>query len=183
MSNPLLSIIAQADENNWCTDPYCTTCGSLDYRKQLKELAGDLGGPLANALEEIDIEDLTTLPNWSGALQIAFISLPLARLQAEGALRRWLPQLSGHIDFADHVLFQIVRYLPAIELKEQWIDTCLEIALAAKNASLIETLILVLDSKANEYPALIDAAYAHANKSRQMRWVLNNKCGTNYKLG
>ncbi len=147
------------------------------------ELAGDQGGPLADALEEIDIAELTVLPNWSGALQIAFIDLPLGRLQAEGALRRWLPELPKHVGFADFVLFRIVRYLPAAsELKAQWIDACLNIAVATKNRSLIETLILVLDSKASEYPTLIEAAATHAPTSRQIRRVLNNKCGMSYRL-
>ena len=156
MSNLLLAIIAQAHEQNWCTEAYCTTCGSLDYRKKLKELAGDLGGPLADALEELDITELTALPNWSGALQIAIIDLPLGRMQAEGALRRWLPELSNHVGFADHVLFRIVRYLPSTsELREQWIDACLDIAANTKNHSLTETLILVLESRATAYPTLI----------------------------
>lgn len=183
MSNPLLSIIAQAHEQGWCTEPYCSTCGSLDYRKRLKQLAGDLGGPLANALDEIDIAELTALPNWSGALQIAFIDLPLGRLQAEGALRRWLPQLPNHVDFADQVLFRIVRYLSSTsELKAKWIDVCVDIATKTKNHSLVETLILVLESKATEYPALLEAATAHAKVSRQMRRVLNNKCQMSFKL-
>lgn len=182
MSNPLLALIAHAHAQNWCTEPYCTTCGSHDYRKKLKELAGDLGGPLADALEQIDIAELIALPNWRGALELAFNSLPLGPLQAEGALRRWLPQLSSHIDFADHVLFRIVRYMPASELRTQWVDACLDIAVATNNASLVETLILVLDSKASEYLTLIEAATKHAPTSRQMRRILNNKCGMNYKL-
>lgn len=183
MSNLLLDIIAQAHEQGWCTEPYCTTCGSLDYRKKLREFAGDLGGPLANALEDIDIGKLTAIPNWRGALDIAFMTLPLGRIQAEGALRCWLSKLADHIDFADHVLFRIVRFLPpASELKAQWIKSCLGIATTTQNHSLVESLILILENKATGYPSLMEAATKHAQTSRQMRRVLNNKCQMNFTL-
>jgi hypothetical protein len=55
VGNPLLDIIREGRKRKGCMTPYCTTCGSLECRNKLKELAGPLGGPLRNALEDIEI--------------------------------------------------------------------------------------------------------------------------------
>ena len=64
MNNPLYDIIRKANEQKWCMTPYCTTCGAREYRKALKDLAGPLGGGLANALSDINPQDITSIPNW-----------------------------------------------------------------------------------------------------------------------
>lgn len=104
MSNPLLDIIKKAHEQKWCITPYCTTCGARDYRNALKELAGPLGGGLANALAEINPQDLTSIPNWQDALLVAIIDLPIS-LQTEGVLKAWLPKTTDNIFFADFAVF------------------------------------------------------------------------------
>lgn len=78
MSNPLLDIIKKAHEQKWCTTPYCTTCGAHDYRNALKDLAVPLGGGLANALAEINPQNLTPIPNWQDAILVAIIDLPIS---------------------------------------------------------------------------------------------------------
>jgi hypothetical protein len=103
MSNPLLDIIRKAREQKWCTTPFCTTCGALDYRKSLKELAGPIGGGLENALEEINPEDLASISDWQDAIVVAIMDLPIS-LQVEGVLKAWLPKAPDNIRFADFVL-------------------------------------------------------------------------------
>lgn len=48
MSNSFVQLVKKAHDLNWCTNPHCTTYGSIEYRKELKKLSGNLGGELAN---------------------------------------------------------------------------------------------------------------------------------------
>jgi hypothetical protein len=176
MSNPLLNIIRKAYERKWCTEPYCTTCGGREYRDALNELAGPLGGSLANALEEINPQDLISIPNWQDALLIAIFDVPFSP-QLEGVLQAWLPKIPNNIFFADFVLYKIVRHLPTDnEMKNKWIESCVSIVLDTNNFSLIESIILVLRKDALNYPNLIAIAEEQAKTSAQMRKVLRNAC-------
>ena len=162
--------------------PYCTTCGSLDYRNKLKELAGPLGGPLANALEDIDINELTIVPKWQDGLLIAVIDLPMS-MQVEGILRTWLPRAIGNIRFADYVLFKIARYLPRqSDTRRDWLNACMAMAIDSKDFSLVESLMLVLGQDANNHQELMTIATDYARTSGQMRRVLVNACNLNVKM-
>jgi hypothetical protein len=179
MGNLLLSIIKKAHEQKWCTTPYCTTCGASDYRNALKELAGPLGGGLANALAEINPQDLTSIPNWQDALLVAIIDLPIS-LQTEVVLKAWLPKTTDNIFFADFAVFRILRYLPKDnETRNRWIEHCMNMAVSTKNFPLIESLILLLRQDALNYPDLIAIAKEYAKTSSQMRRVLHNACNLN----
>jgi hypothetical protein len=176
MTNPLLAIMREGIKRNWCMTPYCTTCGSLEYRNKIKELAGPLGGPLANALEDIDINELTSVPKWQDGLLIAIIDLPVSE-QVEGILKAWLPKANGNISFTDYVLFKITKYLPRqSDTRKNWIDTCMVMAIGTKDFSLVESLILVLGQDAKNYPELMTIATDYAKTSCQMRRVLLNAC-------
>jgi len=176
MSNPLYDIIRKAHEQKWCMTPYCTTCGAREYRNLLKDLAGPLGGGLANALADINPQDLTSIPNWQDALIIALIDLPIS-LQVEGVLKAWLPKTTDNIFFADFVFYEIVRYLPKDnKTRNIWIEHCMTMALNTKDFSLIESLILVLRQDALKYSELIAIAKEYAKTSAQMRRVLLNAC-------
>lgn len=176
MGNPLLDLMREGNSRKWCMTPYCTTCGALEYRRKLKELAGPLGGPLANALEEIDINELTSVPNWQDGLLVALIDLPMA-MQVEGILNAWLPKVIGNTRFADYVLFKIVRRLPRQNyIRNEWINSCLELVDKTKDFSLVESLILVIGQEAKNYRDLIAIATYHARTSGQMRRVLLNVC-------
>ncbi len=164
----------EGSKRKWCMTPYCTTCGSHEYRNKLKELAGPLGGPLANALEGIDIHELTSLPKWQDGLLIAVIDLPMS-MQVDGILRAWLPKAIGNIRFADYVLFKVARYLPRQnDTRRDWINTCMAMAIDSKDFSLVESLILVLGQDAMNHPELMTIATDHAKTSGQMRRVLLN---------
>lgn len=179
MANPVLDIIKKAREQKWCTTPYCTTCGAHEYRNSLKNLAGPLGGGLANALAEINPQELFSIPDWQDALLVAIIDLPIS-LQVEGILKAWLLKATDNIIFADFALYKIVRYLPADnEIRNKWIENCMAMALSTKNFSLIESLMLVLQHNALNYPDLITIAKEYAKSSAQMRRVLHNACNLN----
>lgn len=177
MNNKFIDIVREASERNWCTTPYCTTCGSLEYRQALKKLSGDLGGPLADALTNLDLKEITKLPNWQGALLIALIDLPIS-LQLEGILKAWLAKAKDNeVDLLDLVLFKVIKNLPSDSLlRKQWLDRCSELAIKKRHISLIESLILVLRKEALNNSELMEIASEHAKNSKQMQRVLLNAC-------
>jgi hypothetical protein len=176
MNNPLYDIIRKANEQKWCMTPYCTTCGSREYRKALKDLSGPLGGGLANALCDINFQEITSIPNWQDALLVAIIDLPIS-MQVGGVLKAWLEKTGSNIFFIDLVLYKIVRHLPKNnETRNLWIDHCMTMALNTKDFSLVESLILLLRKDALSHSELIAIAKEYAKTSAQMRRVLRNAC-------
>ena len=179
MSNPLIDIMKEGNKRNWCMTLYCTTCGSKEYRNKLKELAGPLGGPLADALAEIDIDELTTISNWQDGLLIAINDLPMS-MQVEGILEAWLPRIDENIRFADYILFKLVKCFPKKnKTRMNWINTCITVAIDSKDFSLVESLILVLGQDAKKHSKLITMAKNLASTSVQMKRVLRNACDIN----
>jgi|JFJP01.1.fsa_nt_gi hypothetical protein len=177
MSNPVIDIIRTAHANKWCTTPYCTTCGAMEYRQALKKIGGDLGGGLANALAELNPSELTKEHSWQDALLVAVIDLPFS-IQLEGVLKAWLPKLHDDMDFSDFVLYKIVRFISKEnDIRNEWIDNCIETAGNHYHFSMIESLLLVLKKKIIEYPVIVKIATEFAMSSRQMRRVLQNACG------
>ena len=175
-SNPLYDIIRKANEQKWCVTPYCSTCGAHEYRNALRELSGPMGGGLANALEDIDLHEITWLPNWQDALLVAIMDLPISQ-QVEGVLEAWLPKISGHIVFADLILYKIVRYMRKDNAtRNNWIERCIDIAINSRNFSLIESLLLVLRREVWNYRKLIAIAKEYSYSSAQMDRVLRNSC-------
>lgn len=112
MSNPLLNLIAHAAERDWCTTPWCTTCGSREYRTALQMLGGRSGEPLRDALCALEPEDLVRIPGWAGALQIALTSLP-GDGQIEWVLEAWTPKIGRVPRFDDAVFSRISLSLDA----------------------------------------------------------------------
>lgn len=156
---------------------HCTTCGAHEYRKALRQLGGEAGGGLANALAELSPSELAKEPGWQDALLIAIRDLPFS-LQLEGVLEAWLPKIREDILFSDFVLFKIVKYVPVeSDIRKQWISECILLAQESRRFSLIESLLLVFGKDGLHHTELIDIAKEYARSSKQMRRVLRNACG------
>jgi len=179
MNNPFLDIVKEAAKLNWCTVPYCTTCLALKYRQALKKLSGDFGGPLADALTNLDLKEITKVPNWQGALLIALIDLPFGLVQFEGISNAWITKAKDDdIDFLDLILFKVIKNLPVDNsLRKQWISHCTKLALQTRHPSLIESLVLVLKHETLNNPELLAIASKLAENWKQMHRVLLNACG------
>ncbi len=63
-----------------------------------KELSDPLGGGLADALADIDLQDISLLPAWKDVLLFAIMDLPISQ-QVEGVLNAWLPKNIGSHSF------------------------------------------------------------------------------------
>jgi len=174
--NPFLGVVEKAIKLKWCVQVPCTTCGCKEYRQALHKLGGDLGGPLANALTDLDLKKITEVPNWDDFVAIALMDLPL---QNRGILSSWLVKAQeSDIDFLDVILFKIIRWIPVGDkVRTQWISRCSALAVKTKNPSLIESLVLVLGQETVDSPELLAIASKLAEGSSQMRRVMLNACG------
>ncbi len=171
MSNIFVDLVKKAALHKWCVRPYCTTCGCREFRNALQ----NNGREWVSTLSAIDPADLYGLPDWGDALTLAFIDLPLGQAQIGSILSVWFTKIDAHIRFADTALFRVVRNLPAKhEMREKWIDKCVELALRTRDFSLTETLMLVLGKDASKYPLLVEFAKSCSKQSPQMKRVLCN---------
>ena len=174
--NPFLEAVRQAAERNWCVQPYCTTCGTGDFRAALHTIGGQLGGPLADALGSVSLRELTSLPHWSGAIELAVRELPLPG-QMTSLLESWLDRSDENIRFFDVVLYKLVRHLTkGHPLRERWIAKGIALAVQTRDFSLVESLVLMLRGRAVQHRQLVDLAKEFAAESTQMQRVLRNAC-------
>lgn len=175
-ANPFLETLRRAAEQNWCVKPYCTTCGARDFRSALHAIGGELGGPLADALADVNVDELTSLAKWDDAIEIAVRDLPFPS-QATSLLESWLPSAEENIRFFDVVLYKLVRYLPEEHpVRAQWIAKGIAFAVQTGDFSLVESLILTLRGKAVQHEQLMRLAKQFAAESKQMKRVLRNAC-------
>lgn len=174
--NSFLKVLHRAAKENLCVDPYCTTCGARKFRSALRQVGGELGGPLADALADVNLDELTSLPKWAEAIEIAIRDLPLPG-QSISLLEHWLARANENIRFFDIVLYKIVRYLPEEHpIRAQWISKGIVFAVETRDFSLVESLILTLRGKAVLHEELMHLANQFAARSKQMQRVLRNAC-------
>ena len=158
MSNTFVEIVQRASQLGWCTRPYCTTCGNQEIRAELRKVAGESGFGLAEQLSQLSPSEIVLLPDWDNGIRLAFFEIVLPGPQ-ERILESWLERLDKEIDFADVVLFYIVRSLPfGQSVGTRWIEKCIPLALDTHNESLIESLLWILKGNVNNYPALYNLA-------------------------
>lgn len=177
MDNPLVGIMHAASLCGWCVSTSCTTCGSREFRAALDRLAGEQGDALADALMQLDPDSFVQLRNWAPALEIAFGALAQAS-QQDAVLSAWLPKAGQCPRFDDVVLFRLLRWRSKNnEVVAKWLAALIPYAVSHRDASLVESLLLVLRRSAALHPELVRVATELAAGSRQMRRVLNNTVG------
>ena len=175
-ANLFLDALRRAEEQNWCVQPSCTTCGARDFRSALRTIGGELGGPLADALADVNVDELTSFAKWDDAIEIAVRDLPLPS-QATSLLESWLPRAEENVRSFDVVLYKLARYFPEEHpVKAQWIAKGIALAVQTRDFSLVESLILTLRGKAVQHEELISLAKQFAVESKQMQRVLRNAC-------
>jgi len=176
MNNSFIDLLKKANELNWCTRLYCTTCGSREYRAELGKIGGILGGGLINALVNIEPKEIIKISNWDDALIIAFCELQFEE-QREEVTKGWLNKLHDSLVFTDWVLLKIIKYLPNISKgKIDWINECIKIGIEYRYFSIVETLCLVLRKDIVNHSELFELSKEFANTSKQMQRVLRNVC-------
>lgn len=147
-----VDLLVKAKKEQWCVRPFCTTCGSRDFRTHLAEIES-----LAEDLLKTHPLELLVHPSWSRALRIAAYDFRL--MDWDSILQSWLSKAGGNINFLDHVFFYLIEnVLCKSETREKWANVCIETALDSKDPSLLESLIRVLGVSAATRTELIETA-------------------------
>ena len=158
MSNPFIDIIKEAVDKKWCTKVMCTTCGAVEFRKKLKELAGPNGDNLVVALEDVDLHELSKYDGWSDCIRHAY-ELIRNPSQGDRVLKAWLPRIENNLRVGDVVLYYIIKkgilFSPmSMEMRNAWVDACAEYAIKYKDGSLLESLAYIIVENAKYYEGI-----------------------------
>lgn len=147
-----VDLLVKAEKEQWCVQPFCTTCGARNFRTQLAKIES-----LAEDLRKTRPPELLEHLSWSDALRITAYDFRF--IDWDSILQSWLPEAVGNINFLDHVFFYLIAHVPCkLETREKWVDACIGTALDSKNPSLLESLIRVLGASAATHPKLIETA-------------------------
>ena len=167
MKNHFLQIVTDAERNNWCVRPWCTTCGAHDFRTAVASIAD-----IQTALESIDCDELTSHRDWCRALRVTAIDHRIS-LDWGRILSYWLPYAQRHIDFADHVFYYLVNRVPCDRLtRATWLSICVDLALRTKHVSLLESLVRTSGAESANYNDLISAAVEQSVRSPRLKNAL-----------
>ncbi len=148
-----LDLLAKAEKNNWCVQPFCTTCGARDFRTALSEIES-----LGNDLRKTHPHELLEHHSWADALRITAYDFQFT-IDWDSILQSWLIEAGENVIFLDHVFFYLIANVPCkTTTHEKWADVCKATALSSKNPSLLESLIRVLGTSAVNCPELIEVA-------------------------
>ena len=124
----------------------------------------------------MNLDELTLIPNWEDAIQIAVRDLPL-HIQATALFETWLERAHQNLRSFDVVLYRLVRYLPESHpVRLKWIAKGVSLAEQTNDFSLVESLILTLRKNALQYSKIMSLAKEFAKESKQMQRVLRNAC-------
>lgn len=147
-----VDLLVKAEKKRWCVRPFCTTCGSRDFRTRLAEIES-----LAEDLRKTHPSELLEHRSWSDALRITADDFRF--MDWDSILQSWLLESGDNINFLDHVFFYLIANIPCkSETREKWVNVCIATALGSKNPSLLESLIRVLDATASNHSELIEIA-------------------------
>lgn len=162
MKNEFIELIKKAIANKWCIEPECTTCGSMEFRQQLKVMAGQDGEKLTEVLATMNIAELTNCNGWDRCIRQAyqFIRKPE---QGDKILLCWLPELKNNLRLGDVVTYYIIKkgilFSPmSMGVRNKWIDACAKHAIDLMDYSLLETLLYTIGADVKKYDGFIDVA-------------------------
>jgi len=177
--NQFLEIVDMAFKNHWCVNPFCTTCGTMDFRNALRDLNNSDRSNLVETLSTVDIHELNRFPNWDNAIRIALGEIKKPS-DMDTVLRSWLPHLDSNVALADIVLFYFVRrgalFAPmSIEVLYEWRVACISLALKIKDESLLESLVYTLGSEIQNYKDLWYLIEGISDKSQRIKLALQRR--------
>ncbi|MEI7809171.1 MAG: hypothetical protein WCJ07_11875 [Verrucomicrobiota bacterium] len=141
---------------------------------EIMEFPG-VNGHLAKELEYLPLADFLKLQHWDGHLCVAFAMLKDSELQA-GILRRWLENCPDNARFIDVVIFYLLphAFVPG-DLHEKWVAKAVNMALAKRDYSLVESLVWRLGGGLDKYPELLKLATELQKTSSAIAKAMNSR--------
>jgi hypothetical protein len=178
MNNEFIKAVKEACNKGYCIKMFCTTCGCREFRQMLQDIDKNslTNEKLANALSQIEPQELTKLKNWGDALRIALADI--FNLHIAEIMVNWLDIMDESIIFTDYVTYYIVRGLSKdSQLWIDWIDKGIVIAQNTKHESFIESLVWTISDRMNDYSEFQIYCIKFANDSKKLQIALRKSCG------
>ncbi len=97
------------------------------------------------------------------------------QVQMDEILMHWLRPQGMTLRMFDVILFEFVRYSKDEQVRDAWVNRCIELAKAKQDVSLIETLLVVVKQRLPEYPELIALIMANQEHPRLQKAVKRSK--------
>ena len=165
--NAYLRVVEDADRNNRCVMLWCSTCQCREFRSAVKAIPD-----LQSVLASLDLDQFTAHKTWYNMLRITVMD---HRKSFDWGiiLRAWLPYASQHTRFADVVLYHIAaRARCDRETRNEWITSCVDLALRTKYAPLLESLVRILGARAVNHSYLVETALELSTRNKLLRGAL-----------
>ena len=171
-----IEIINLAEKSRWCVQPFCTTCGSHEFRDELRKLSEEYESGLIDALCSASVSALRTSLNWDDAVRVALGEINDAK-DMDKVLKSWIPNLQSNIELADLVLFYFVKrgaiFAPmSVEVLNEWVDVCKGLAIMTKNESLLESLIYTLGDRIEDDQELMKVIETASDGSKKIQQAI-----------
>lgn len=159
-SNRFINIITKADDERWCTTPYCTTCGSHQYINELETTIKTVEfEDICNDLIKMDLIKLKSLPNWDNCLTILF---QLINPFHNKILNKW-----SEIKDLPLAIILFLDYYDIYNTEE-----LLEIAYETESTSITIKLLKTLQGKAMYHSKFLKIANKLAENDKQITKLL-----------
>ncbi|MBL7473100.1 hypothetical protein [Robertkochia sediminum] len=150
--NLVEDLFEKARINRWCTR-HCTTCGALDFRKEVGIIQdGDIV-QFVEDLKNCDFDKCSTIVDWSEAISLLFHH-PILLLRSQEIFDYWLERSDLSPNHCDHLYFYLIRHFRGISPKP-WIDRLIGLAEDNWHPSIVESLLIGLRNGAVDYPNLL----------------------------
>jgi len=156
----------------WCNQVYCSTCGGkiLAFRKALSP---DLRAEITNALNGISFSELREFGEWLDALSEV---VPRA---VEGVFLREARAVSLEDTRAIDRFLLDARRFRSVQSElgfayQSLLSSAIRVAIASRDSSLVETLVLVLGKDILEHGELLSLALSMKSEPNMRRALYNS---------
>jgi len=154
MSNSVNNIFRNAMDENWCTKPFCTTCGSQEFKSAINHEISNNHNFLDH-LKNCDFSIIEGQENWTGGIYRIF-QTPHLIPKSTDVLTYWIERNDITPTQYNYLFFYVVRYSRNTDLKDKWVFKLTDLAKATNNESIVESLLICLKEKVICFPKLIN---------------------------
>lgn len=170
--NRVIHLFDRAKEQHWCTRFYCTTCRAQDFTEAVQEyIHADLA-KFVEDLKSCDFKELDSRGDWIEGLQIIFSFSEIA-LGRHNILNHWIEREDIGDRHYDYIFFYLLRYTPDENLLDAWVSKLIKRATLARNVSIVESLLIVLEKRFLNHPDLVHLISNKYLEDRKIKRLFN----------
>lgn len=91
LSNIFIQLLKKVAEKNWCTNIFCTTCGCMHFRQEIKLIGAEA---LVKAMYEVNAIEVYQLHNWMHCTELVYFDLnPLFHSKTKNDLPEFVQEM------------------------------------------------------------------------------------------